>query len=114
MTIAAGDRLFCDTNVLLTAVASQRSLNQQALHILNVLPNAGVELCISGQVVREFLVVCTRPIEVNGLGLSTALAIDNIKAVLGRTGKLFFQRLVNLRCPVISGLGFCRLARLCQ
>ena len=83
--MTAGDRLFCDTNVLLSAVDRKRALNPHALHLLNVLPNRGIELCLSGQIVREFLAVCTRPVEVNGLGLSTRLAVQNVKAILERS-----------------------------
>lgn len=85
MAMTAGDRLFCDTNVLLSAIDRGRVLHAQALHVLNVLPNQGVELCASGQVVREFLAVCTRPVDGNGLGLSPAAAVDNIEAILERS-----------------------------
>ena len=47
--------LFCDTNVFLSAVDRKRRLHAQALHVLNALPNRGVALCVSGQIVREFL-----------------------------------------------------------
>ncbi len=85
MATTAGDRLFCDTNVLLSAIDRGRALHAQALHVLNVLPNQGVELCVSGQVVREFLAVCTRPVDANGFGLSPPAAADNIKAILERS-----------------------------
>lgn len=82
---ARSDRLFCDTNVLLCAVDSKRALNQHALRVLNTLPNQGVELCVSGQVIREFLAVSTRPAEANGLGLGVRQAIDNAHAILERS-----------------------------
>lgn len=47
-------------------------------------PEEGCELCVSGQVVREYIAVCTRPLEVNGLGLSMAQALDNVDGLLGR------------------------------
>jgi predicted nucleic acid-binding protein len=54
------------------------------LAVLNRWPAAGVELCLSGQVVREYLVVATRPIDVNGLGLRLSQARDNVEAMVGR------------------------------
>jgi predicted nucleic acid-binding protein len=38
-----------------------------------------VRLCISAQVAREYLVVATRPVEVNGLGLAAADALANLR-----------------------------------
>lgn len=83
--MTAGERAFCDTNVLLSAVDRKRPLNRQALHVLNELPNRGVELCISGQIVREYLVVSTRPVAVNGLGQSARHALENVEAILARS-----------------------------
>ena len=85
MTIAPGERLFCDTNVLLCAVDRKRPWNAQALRVLDYFPNSGVELCISGQVIREFVAVCTRPISANGLGQPLAYALENVEAIMGRS-----------------------------
>jgi len=85
MTIPPGDRLFCDTNVLLCAVDRKRPLNSQAVRVLNSLPNSGVELCICGQVLREFLAVCTRPVSANGLGQRLANALENAEAIMDRS-----------------------------
>ena len=97
MATTAGDRLFCDTNVLLSAIDRGRVLHNQALHVLNVLPNQGLELCVSGQVVREFLAVCTRPVDANGLGLTPATAADNVEAILERSTVLDENRNVARR-----------------
>ena len=35
-------------------------------------------LAVSGQIIREYLVVATRPVEVNGLGLAVEDALKNI------------------------------------
>ena len=110
--MTAGDRLFCDTNVLLSAVDRKRALNPHALHVLNVLPNRGVELCLSGQVVREFLAVCTRPVEVNGLGLATQLAVRNVKAILERSTLLEETRGVSERLLRIADRTRCTGTRL--
>ena len=40
----AGERLFRDTNVLLSAVDRRRGLHAQALHVLSVLPDRRVVL----------------------------------------------------------------------
>ena len=70
--------ILVDTNVLLTATTITRPLHEEALVVLNDWPNLGVMLCTNGQVLREYLVVATRPEKVNGLGLSLADAIHNI------------------------------------
>lgn len=93
----AGERLFCDTNVLLSAVDRKRRLHAQALHMLNALPNRGVALCVSGQIVREFLVVCTRPVDVNGLGLPQREALRNAEAIIERSTILDENRNVPVR-----------------
>ncbi len=85
MAMKAGERLFCDTNVLLSAVDQRRPLHRHALHVFNTLPNRGVELCVSGQVLREFLVVSTRPAEANGLGMEPAAAVENVAAFVSRS-----------------------------
>jgi predicted nucleic acid-binding protein len=41
-------------------------------------------LFASGQVLREYLVVATRPLHGNGLGLSRAEALDNVQQILRR------------------------------
>ena len=93
----AGDRLFCDTNVLLSAVDRRRRLHAQAIHVLNVLPNRGVALYVSGQVVREFLAVCTRPAAANGLGLPPGEAVRNAEAMAERSTVLDENRNVAVR-----------------
>lgn len=69
-----------DTNVLLSATAPLRPLHRTALMVFNDWPNQGKVLATSTQVLREYLVVATRPIEVNGLGLTSADALANVDA----------------------------------
>lgn len=76
--------VFLDTNVLLSATAPLRPLHRAALMVLNDWPNRGLVLAVSSQILREYLVVATRPIEVNGLGLSTEDALTNVTAFRGR------------------------------
>lgn len=73
-----------DTNVLLSATAPLRPLHRAALTVLNDWTNQGLVLAVSSQILREYLVVATRPIEVNGLGLSTEDALANVTAFRGR------------------------------
>ena len=80
----AGDFLFVDTNVLLTATDASRLLHSQATQLLDGSINPGLRLAASGQVVREYLVVATRPLEVNGLGLSVPDAAGNVNEFLRR------------------------------
>ena len=108
MTMTGGERLFCDTNVLLCAVDRKRGRNLQALHVLNVLPNEGVELYLSGQIVREFLAVCTRSATLNGLGLSTFLAVQNAEAILERCTMLEENRGVTVRLLRICATTQCK------
>lgn len=80
----SGDRVVVDTNVLLAATAPSRALNRQALTVLNDWPNRRHRLCASGQILREYLVVATRPVTANGLGLETSAAVANVAALAGR------------------------------
>lgn len=76
------DILFVDTNVLLTATDESRQLHSEALKLLAGTVSRDKRLATSGQVVREYLVVATRPIENNGLGLSAADAEVNVNEFL--------------------------------
>jgi predicted nucleic acid-binding protein len=73
-----------DTNVLLSATAPLRPLHHAALAVLNDWPNRGIVLAASSQVLREYLVVATRPEDVNGLGLDVDDALANLAAFRGR------------------------------
>ncbi len=57
----AADRLFVDTNVLVYATVAESPFHQHASRALEQARGAGAELWISSQVLREFLVVMTRP-----------------------------------------------------
>jgi predicted nucleic acid-binding protein len=83
-----------DTNVLLSATAPLRRLHGAALTVFNDWPNQGRILATSTQVFREYLVVSTRPIEVNGLGLASADALANIAAFRTRVRLLADSELV--------------------
>ena len=51
---------------------------------LNEWPAAGVVLYTSGQILREYLAVATRPIGRNGLGMPQPAAVANVRALRGR------------------------------
>lgn len=107
MATKAGERLFCDTNVLLSAVDRRRPLHSRAVRVLNEVPNHGVELCVSGQVLRECLVASTRPVEANGLGLTLAAAVGNNQAFAERATVLEETRGVAKRLPGVAEAAGC-------
>ncbi len=78
------EAVLVDTNVLLTATTPARALHTEALEVLNEWPTRGFSLCVSGQVFREYLVVATRPTEVNGLGLGVEDALANVAELRAR------------------------------
>ena len=85
MTPTAGDVLFVDTNVLLTATDASRPRHRDAVRLFNEAHAQGVHLAVSGQIFREYLVVATRPSEANGLGLNVGDAIANVNEFLRLT-----------------------------
>ncbi len=85
MDLKAGEILFLDTNILLTATDEGREQYSVARFVISTASDNGIHLALSGQIVREYLVVATRGIEVNGLGLSTADALGNVEEFMGYT-----------------------------
>lgn len=78
-------RVMLDTNVLLASTDEGRAEHRRALEILNDWPARGTALYASGQILREYLAVATRSVQKNGLGLSLADALSNVRAFRGRT-----------------------------
>ncbi len=78
-------RVMLDTNVLLAATDEGRSEHRDALSVLNDWAAADAGLCVSGQVLREYLTVATRPADCNGLGLNLPDAVANVRAIRQRT-----------------------------
>lgn len=66
------ERALIDTNVLVAATDRTRSGHLAARTLIESDPRA---LCITPQVLREFLAVATRPVADNGLGMSGARAV---------------------------------------
>jgi predicted nucleic acid-binding protein len=79
------DRVMLDTNVLLAATDETRAEHRDALTVLNDWAAVRTDLCTSGQILREYLAVATRPAKKNGLGLDLADALGNVRAIRERT-----------------------------
>ena len=75
-----GRRHFLDTNILLTATDAGRPLHGDCLSLLKSGMAGEVSLFVCGQVFREYLVVATRPLQSNGLGMSVSYALENLMA----------------------------------
>ncbi len=65
-------RILVDTNILLRAVQLHHPASRVAINAIKTLHRQQHALCLAPQNIVEFWNVCTRPIDVNGLGLSTA------------------------------------------
>ena len=78
MTIEVGEVVFVDTNVLLCATDRSREHHEEARRLIREAGPSGYHLALSGQIIREYLVVATRPVADNGLGLSTPEALHNV------------------------------------
>lgn len=74
------ETIFLDTNILLTATDPTRDLHRVAVGVFDTFPSRGLSLCLSGQVIREYLVVATRERSQNGLGLTLKQALANVRA----------------------------------
>jgi len=59
-----------DTNILVRAVERRHPLMRTARRALLALVRNGEELCVTPQNIAEFWNVCTRPVNLNGLGNS--------------------------------------------
>jgi len=88
MVTRAADRVMVDTNVLLAVTDEGRPEHTAALAVANDWPRRGTVLYASGQIIREYLVVATRPPAQNGLGLAVGDAVANARAILGRAEML--------------------------
>jgi predicted nucleic acid-binding protein len=78
-------RVMLDTNVLLAATDESRAEHRDALKVVNDWAAGHTDLCTSGQVLREYLAVATRPAKQNGLGLNLPDALENARAIRART-----------------------------
>jgi predicted nucleic acid-binding protein len=97
MTTRVADRVVLDTNVLLTATDAGRAEYAKAREALDEWPARGTTLYTSGQILREYLSVATRPEARNGLGLSRQDSVANARALCGRLRLLDENEKVNGR-----------------
>lgn len=77
-----------DTNVFLSATDEGRAEHRQAILVFSNWAGRGTTLYASGQIMREYLAVATRPAGNNGLGLEQAGALGNVRAFRARTSLL--------------------------
>jgi predicted nucleic acid-binding protein len=63
-------RVLVDTNILVRAVERRHPLMRTARLALLALVRNGEQLCVTPQNIAEFWNVCTRPVNLNGLGHS--------------------------------------------
>lgn len=68
-----------DTNVLLAATDTSRVAHAAAIEFLN---EDERRLAMTPQIVREYLAVVTRPVQVNGFGLAAEDAVANVEQLL--------------------------------
>ena len=66
-------------------MANETSPIDRATGDCSLFPLCHTELCTSGQILREYLAVATRPSERHGLGLNLPDALGNVHAIRGRT-----------------------------
>jgi predicted nucleic acid-binding protein len=97
-----------DTNVLLAATDEGRAEHKHALEVANDWPRQGTVLYVSGQILREYLAVATRPTQMNGLGMTQADAVANARAFRARARFLseddkVSDRLLNLLDEIACG-----------
>ena len=74
----AGDILFLDTNVLLSATDEGREYYTASNTVLSQAIKHGLHLAVCGQVLREYAVVATRPVAANGLGMQADDVVRNL------------------------------------
>ncbi len=68
-----------DTNILLRSVQETHPMHESSIEAVRILLEQEKMLCIIPQNLIEFWVVATRPLEVNGLGLSVADALNELE-----------------------------------
>lgn len=91
------DRVVLDTNILLAASDAGRAEHSGARIALDEWPARGTTLYTSGQILREYLAVATRPPQRNGLGLDQADSVTNMRALSERLRVLAENEKVHLQ-----------------
>jgi predicted nucleic acid-binding protein len=78
MATMRGKLVMVDTNVLLSATNTARPDHLASHRVFSRALAEGMHLCTCGQILREYLVVATRPVSVNGLGLELDVSLRNL------------------------------------
>jgi predicted nucleic acid-binding protein len=68
-----------DTNIVLRLVNKNDPLHQVVLQAIEKLEQSGEQIAIVPQVLVEFWTVASRPTNVNGLGMSTDVAVNELE-----------------------------------
>jgi predicted nucleic acid-binding protein len=76
--------ILVDTNVLLRIVQPSHSMHAMALMAVGNLRLANESLCLVPQILYEFWVVATRPVDPNGLGMTLAEAEADVTRLMQR------------------------------
>jgi predicted nucleic acid-binding protein len=76
--------ILVDTNVLLRMVQPNHSMHAQAMSVVTALRMRDEILCVVPQVLYEFWVVATRPVQPNGLGMTAAEADADLAKIIQR------------------------------
>jgi predicted nucleic acid-binding protein len=98
-----------DTNILLRATDVSSASHLLANEAINQIVTNGDDCVITSQVLIEFWVVATRPINVNGLGWNSSQTIDYVNDLLNNfillpeTPDIFFQWLKLVQDNNIKG-----------
>ncbi|PXA05288.1 hypothetical protein DDZ13_00025 [Coraliomargarita sinensis] len=80
MVTTDAEPCFVDTNILLSATLIGRPEHSRSHQLLGMGLTGELRLFVCGQIFREYLVVATRPLENNGLGLTPKKATENIRS----------------------------------
>jgi predicted nucleic acid-binding protein len=84
MATRRDELLFLDTNILLAATDASRDNHELAFELLDAAGGRGPRCAVSGQVIREYLAVATRPVSANGLGMKIGDALANVAQIATR------------------------------
>ena len=76
-------KVLVDTNVLLRWSDADSPRHEECVEAVNLLIDRGCQVCACSQVLIEYWVTATRPLDVNGFGLSFAHAERNLAQVRG-------------------------------
>lgn len=103
MATVRGKLVMVDTNVLVSATNTARPDHLVSHRVFSRALAEGIHLCTCGQILREYLVVATRPVSVNGLGLDLDASLRNLSWFRKRL--VFFPETEEVHQALISLAG---------